>query len=321
MTEFQRKKSDAKGAAPFEIIDLSIFFTSLCNSGCLTCDIWRETKRVEFPLAAVEELLLAPSLKDVTFVLLGGEFTIHRQYIEIVRLLDKAEQPYVVLTNGILPERIYKLYDHVSLPNLSVSVDGFGDAHDRVRGYAGNFDRVNELISWVKYHHPETHVRICYTASEFNSQNDLNQVMAWARGLEIDVKIGAVTGAAIYSRHTESNLKLAEPELYRFESHFLEDNYSQLYRAWHRGWATPCTGIQHHPVLMQNGDLILCQNLGTVLGNVFVTPFEDLWQSEPVRAVIKSYETCNKCWMTCSRKYDAERLTKQEVKDIRLAWL
>jgi MoaA/NifB/PqqE/SkfB family radical SAM enzyme len=297
-----RLKSDRDDVGEFEVVDLSIFFTSICNSKCLTCDIWKEKDRVEFPLSEVDRLCDSEELRGATFVLLGGEFTVHSKFIEIVELLHAREQPYILVTNALLPHRLQALYTRVPVSNLSVSLDGVGDRHDRVRGVAGNWDKAVELIDWVRAYHPETFLRVGFTVSKFNAREDLAQVAEFCHSRDIDLKVSIASEAAIYAKH---GLRMANEELYAFEDLVPQDEYLSMYRPWLRGMDVACEGVQHHPVIMQDGSLILCQQLGLVLGNVIETSFDELWRSPAVRDMIKGYERCRGCWMSCQRKFDA----------------
>lgn len=308
-----QRLSDREEHPRFTVVDLHFFFTSICNSGCQTCDIWKEKRRVEFPAAEVMRLADLPMLRDTAFVLLGGEFTIHSEYIEIVKGLNERNHPYYMFSNGILPERIYRTYAEAGgIKNLSMSVDAYGAKHDEIRGFPGNFERIREIATWVRREHPETFLRFAYTVSPYNTRQDLEEVIAFAKDLGVDVRVGYMTAASIYSTFTHREI----PQYYPIDDLY-HDKYIALYSAWAKGWSVPCTGIYYHPAIMQDGRLILCQNLGVSLGNVLERPFEEIWNDPATREKIATYESCNKCWMSCQRKYDAERLTWEQIGEIR----
>jgi len=306
-------RSDRTPLDPFEIIDLSVFSTSICNSGCQTCDIWMEKRRVEFPADELLRLADLPLLRDVAFVLLGGEFTIHSEYLRIMRGLNQRGHPYYMFSNGILPERIKQVYAEAGgITNLSISVDAFGKKHDEIRGAPGNFGKIFQIISWIKQHHPETFLRFAYTVSQYNTREDLEKVIAFANDYGVDVRVGYAAAIYIFSKFTERTV----PAYYEVADLY-RDKYISLYTPWASGWKTSCQGIYHHPLVMQDGRLLLCQNLGVVLGNVLERPLEEIWADPAVRATIRSYESCNQCWQSCDRKWDSERLSWPEIEKIR----
>jgi MoaA/NifB/PqqE/SkfB family radical SAM enzyme len=306
-------RSDRTPLDPFEIIDFSVFSTSICNSGCQTCDIWQETRRVEFPAGELERLMDVPLLKDVAFVLLGGEFTIHSEYLRIMRGLNQRKHPYYMFSNGILPQRIYDVYEKAGgITNLSISVDAMGKRHDKIRGFPGNFEKIMEISEWVRTNHPETFLRFAYTVSPYNTRADLEGVIEYAEWLGVDVRVGYMAAISIFSKFTDRTV----PQYYEVADLY-RDKYISLYTPWAKGWSTSCHGIYHHPLVMQDGRLLLCQNLGVVLGNVIERRFEDIWADPLVREKIRSYESCNACWQSCDRKWDAERLSWPEIEKIR----
>ncbi len=308
------------------VTSATVYFTSLCNSGCQTCDIWKETKREEFPLEAFKEIIKLPWLKDTVWALIGGEFTVYSKYIEAIKALNDAGKDYYFITNGILPKKIQKVYEHTTIKNLSLSLDAFGEEHDRLRGAPHNFKKITEIIDWVKANHRETRVRVCYTMSNFNTRQDLKNVIAFAREKNIDLKLGIATNAEFFQARTEkSDITLTTDELYQFEDLVNKgDQYLQLYRAWKRGYTPPCDSIREHLVLMYNGDVMLCEAKMVKLGNIFeledkthYTPgkaLTNLWHSAETRRTLEDYRTCNDCWMSCMRKMDAKRQSVDKIK-------
>ena len=306
-------RSDRQALEKFEIVDFSIFSTSICNSGCQTCDIWQEKRRVEFPADELLRLADLPLLRDVAFVLLGGEFTIHSEYLRIMRGLNERGHPYYMFSNGILPERIKQVYAEAGgITNLSISVDAYGKKHDEIRGAPRNFLKILEITEYVKLYHPETFLRYAYTVSPYNTRKDLEDVIAFAKHWNVDVRVGYAAAVSIFSKFTDRDV----PRYYEVADLY-RDKYVSLYTPWASGWKVPCKGINHHPLVMQDGRLLLCQNLGVVLGNVLERPLEEIWADPAVRATIRSYESCNQCWQSCDRKWDSERISWPEIEKIR----
>ena len=308
-----QRLSDREPLEPFEIIDLSVFSTSICNSGCQTCDIWMEKERVEFPADEILRLADLPLLRDAAFVLLGGEFTVHSEYLRIIRGLNQRGHPYYMFSNGILPERIKQVYAEAGgITNLSMSVDAFGPKHDEIRGAPGNFNHIRDICDWIHLHHPETFLRLAYTVSQYNTREDLEKVIEFAAYYGIDVRVGYAAAISIFSKFTKRTV----PVYYEVADLYW-DKYVSLYTPWAKGWKTPCRGIYYHPLVMQDGRLLLCQNLGVVLGNVLERPFEEIWADPAVREKIQSYESCNACWQSCDRKLDSERISWTQIEKIR----
>lgn len=310
------------------VTSATVYFTSLCNSGCGTCDIWKETKREEFPLDAFREIIRLPWLEETTWALIGGEFTVYSNYVEVIKELNDLGRDYYFITNGILPKKIQKVYETTGIKNLSLSLDAYGEDHDKLRGASNNFAKIVQIVDWVAMNHPETKLRLCYTMSNLNSRTDLKQVIYFARERGLDLKLGIATSSEIFLTHTEkSEILLTTDELYQFED-LVEDclqkdePYLQLYRAWKRGMVPPCDGIKEHLVLMYDGRVMLCENKSLTLGNIFVPPMSPadtlthIWHSPRVRQILDEYQMCNECWMSCMRKADAKRIPVEQINAI-----
>lgn len=304
-----------------DITTTTIYFTSLCNSGCKTCDIWKETKRVEFPFEEFQRMIRLPMLDKSSFALIGGEFTTYSRYIDVIEELNNLGKKYYFISNGILPNKIKKVYERTGIQTLSLSLDSYGLKHDELRGAPHNFKKIEEIIQWVKVNHPETNLRVCYTISNLNSRADMIKVIEFAKNYELDVKFGIASNSELFLARSEE-VEVKFDELYKFEDLVNQhDEYLQLYRAWQRGLHIECKGILEHLVMMYDGNVMLCENKSVVLGNFLEQPLEELWASDKVRAKLEEYaKSCNECWMSCMRKTDAKLFDKTSIDYIQQAF-
>ena len=79
-----------------------------------------------------------------------------------------------------------------------------------------------------------------------------------------------------------------------------------LYDQWKSGsLKLRCQSIFTYLVIHSNGDVPVCQNLGTVLGNIRERPLDDILRD---RATLRTQrclsKDCNGCWINFHRKYD-----------------
>jgi rhamnosyltransferase len=138
---------------------LIFFVTSHCNCRCSTCFYWQSLN--ESKDLSVEEIRKISGSIGVfrTLLLSGGEPFLRDDLFEVCRIFIEENKISVlsVPTNGILnekilqfSERILKAYPALVL-SISVSIDGFRELHDSIRGADGVFDKViktlNELLS------------------------------------------------------------------------------------------------------------------------------------------------------------------------------
>ena len=137
-------------------INLTVSVTYACPSRCATCDIWR--KKVD-DLSVDEYGRLFPTLDKVPIwvTLSGGDQFIRGDFDEIVRLVRTQIEPSIVNIpmNGVVAERIFdqlpKIAHHTLGAQLvlNLSVDEMGEAHDRIRGAVGNFEKLKLVAGLI----------------------------------------------------------------------------------------------------------------------------------------------------------------------------
>lgn len=127
------------------LMPLRYFFelTYLCNLNCPYCYVGDERKKDE--LTTQEWFNIIDQIPWYSFVtLVGGEPLIRKDFIEILnKTAQKTFGKLNVVTNGILiNDEIIESFIKSKMMLLSVSLDGYGDTHDRNRGKDGIFDTI-----------------------------------------------------------------------------------------------------------------------------------------------------------------------------------
>lgn len=131
------------------LIPLRYFFelTYRCNLNCPYCYIGNERKKQE--LTKEEWFNVIDQIPFYSIVtLVGGEPLLRKDFPDILNYLSKKIWAKThVVSNGILiTEDIIKEFVRSNLMLLSVSLDGYGDAHDKNRGKDGIFDKIIENL-------------------------------------------------------------------------------------------------------------------------------------------------------------------------------
>ncbi len=161
---------------------MSFVVTDRCNSRCLTCNIG--TRYLDDPSVADGELTLGEYEQLFTSIgrplwvtFSGGEPFLRRDFAAIVRALARRVRPRVINipTNATLVERtahaIGDILRDLGETRLVVnfSVDGLGEEHDRVRGFPGNFTRLQRLYAELRTHRdPRLVLGVNTVLSRFN---------------------------------------------------------------------------------------------------------------------------------------------------------
>ena len=142
---------------PQKPLVLQMPITSRCNSQCKTCNIWKCHSNTDIDHEALRQALADDFFSEVQAVgLNGGEFTLVPTFLDIldaVLSLPKISSVHLI-TNGLLPERLFKYLvpakkrcenRGVSL-NVCLSVDGVNEVHERTRGIPHCFKRTKEIL-------------------------------------------------------------------------------------------------------------------------------------------------------------------------------
>lgn len=124
---------------------LRYFFelTYRCNLNCPYCYVGADREKDELTTAQWFDVInQIPRYSFVTLV--GGEPLIRKDFVEI---LEKTAQRTFgklnVVTNGVLiNDEIIDAFIRTKMMLLSVSLDGYGENHDKNRGQEGIFDKI-----------------------------------------------------------------------------------------------------------------------------------------------------------------------------------
>ena len=137
-------------------LEMLIFFvTGVCNAACHHCFYWQNLgpKNKGLKIEDIERISKsAPAFR--TLLLSGGEPTLRSDLPQIINLFKSNNliKNVSIPTNGILPERIERIATEITSlsPQLNVSfnlsIDGFAEIHDVIRGVEGNFNRSMESL-------------------------------------------------------------------------------------------------------------------------------------------------------------------------------
>lgn len=140
-------------------IHLILEATSACNSKCLTCFNWKKTDSKKERRISLENLeKISESLGHLLwFSISGGEPFLRNDLPEIVRIFEKNNKvAYLTIpTNCILPIKIQKTMEkilkiHKGNTVITLSLDGIGELHDKIRGVKGNFEKFLETYEKLK---------------------------------------------------------------------------------------------------------------------------------------------------------------------------
>jgi MoaA/NifB/PqqE/SkfB family radical SAM enzyme len=133
---------------------IAILLTERCNARCVHCDIWKNLGAEERPTLDQWKAVLHNLRKwlgPVQVTITGGEALLVPYAADLVAYGSSIGLMIEHLTNGYWPkqERVEQLA--AAKPwRVTISVDGIGQTHDRIRGREGFFEAVTRTIATVQ---------------------------------------------------------------------------------------------------------------------------------------------------------------------------
>lgn len=304
---------------------LMLYATERCDSRCLHCRVWEKRPPDNISFEKVVEIMNSKCVtKDTTVGMEGGEFLLHPEADKILDWFTENHPNFDILSNCLQPVRIINAVKKHKPKRLYVSLDGKKETYKYMRGKDG-FDRVIQVIEACKDIVP---ISLMFTLTPWNSFKDMKDVIAISKKHNIDMRIGLYnnidffdTTDTAHKKETFEKLRISDiatdfrktiPEEVKQTS----ENYDflLLYEEWRKkNVKMKCHSITDSLVIHPNGDVPICQNLGTKLGNVNEQSLDEIFNGKEVVKLQKQHISgCNKCWINFHRKYDVVLLRSFE---------
>ena len=176
---------------------LILYVTGRCNSKCSYCfqwDILNEVSRVRKELTLTDYVSFAKKLGPIEHITLGGgEPTLRNDLADIAISFYKYTKVRNISmpTNGIRPDFLEKHVEKIlkECPKLtlkiSLSIDGTGKEHDKLRGVLGNYERIIESDKVLRLLRQKYKNLYYIINSCFLSQNENNILSTIKKNREI----------------------------------------------------------------------------------------------------------------------------------------
>ncbi len=286
--------------------------TYRCDARCTVCDIWKMKTDAADELAPADYAWLPASLRSINVS--GGEPFLRDDLVEVVSAMKSAcpRARIVISTNGLSPERIERTMSGMGDVAVRVSVDAVGEAHDKIRGVPGGFDRAMDTVSRLSAL-GVSDLGLAATSSEHNP-GELLRVKELADELGIHfISSAAHSSPIFFGAHDEDRPRSDEAvaeitEIMRGElASWNPRNWAKAY--YMRGLIDyvrgrprrlPCGAGVDHFFLDPFGDVYPCNISGVKMGNVRDGSFEKL-QRASANEVVPAVRDCREqCWMVCT---------------------
>jgi MoaA/NifB/PqqE/SkfB family radical SAM enzyme len=166
--------------------------TRLCNSHCVTCNMWQQIPGNELDPDDLLRAVKSASRTVRWIALTGGEVTLYRELAYLVRGLAKCCKRLLMINiplNGINPDRTSSLLDQLLRENKEIlfhatlSIDGIGKDQDDLRGrgqWRQSIATWRELQS-LRKRHRNLRVSTQMTVSRLNVSKSLEVMNMFSR--------------------------------------------------------------------------------------------------------------------------------------------
>jgi polysaccharide pyruvyl transferase WcaK-like protein/MoaA/NifB/PqqE/SkfB family radical SAM enzyme len=271
----------------FPVIDI-------CNSQCQMCRIWENKKSNDISPEQLRIGLRKSLFSEVTAVgLNGGEPTLRKDLALLASVLYE-ELPKLrsisLITNAYNFQEVIQRIGEVGevvLANgghfdVMVSLDGYREVHDRVRGKPGNFDRAQKVIDYASSSPLVNNVRIGCTIIKENVYGlaDLFE-FCQARGVYIKYRLG-IPHQRLYTQNLNEPYALTFEEKYHI-TEFLEGLIAHYEPSEHQKFfyrslidqilhnaprKAGCDWQHRGATITSKGELLYCAVQSKVLGKI-----------------------------------------------------
>ncbi len=257
--------------------------TSFCNNACVGCGNVFSHQLGEWPVEHWRVLLdrLRPHLVNIRVT--GGEPTLHRQFSQLIQVIDRYNVPFVLFSNGVWKNRaeiIQVLSACENLDGILLSLHG-KDSHAHQQ-FVGR-DTFAETVETLRQ------------AAQAGLTINTNTVLTRANFQDVETiaKFALDLGAraAAFSRYygdviplttfAPGAFKQAIEAVYALQREGLPVRFNNNVPGCFSGHPSKsCPAGITHCTIDPVGNVRPCNHIDRVFGNLFETPIETLWQSE-----------------------------------------
>ena len=306
-----------------------VLFTSYrCNSKCIMCHTWqKQGHSPELSLAQIDNIFSDPKLsRYIEFVnITGGEPTLRKDLPEIVKvLLDKCPnlKRIDMPTNGINTDEVVDKIEQILtaiLPTnvklaVTVSLDGIGDTHEKIRRVPDIFARVHETICEIKemtglWSNLLFGLNATISRLNFDKLEEIKD-FGLKNGIGVSYTLGAVSEIGVESVKMEGQFSLnsgMKEKVAGFikkavDENLINSNYADIFLGYlNTGRRRPLCAFRSRKafLLEPDGSAYVCGNFKDFyIGNLLEKPFSRIWPNAS-RIKKSHWKRCFTCESNC----------------------
>ncbi len=255
-----------------QIILVDIELTYLCCFKCKHCyqpEAWKENISTVSGVNWIKILHEMKSLGVFYLTFTGGEFLMHPDFISIVKEARKLLFDVTIFTNGyLLSEEYIQIFSEIGISECVVSVYGSSEeSYEKNCGICGQ-ERIFKTLKELKYNNINTSVRIIEDLCDIDEQE---KIIKYLKEFKIPFEI------------TDNLFFFKDIQKDENEIEFITSN-----SATHQNKL--CSAGLLKIRIDAKGDVFPCELVRSSLGNIFVTSFKEILNSNKRKNILKYVE-------------------------------
>jgi MoaA/NifB/PqqE/SkfB family radical SAM enzyme len=295
--------------------DALVNVTNICDARCVMCNIWKNRESAHSWLKPEWMAKLGP-LSTISFA--GGEPFLHKDLVEIIRVVHE-ENPaakIVFSTNGfrtdVIANQVSEILRFHKNLQVTISLDGVGETHDRIRGVPGAWQKVNATFDRLG----EIGLRRRNFAFTITRENiaQLPAVFQHAR-----------TKGAGLSLAVAQSSRFLNVEIPRLSADALRPHLEPIIQ-WHlKSWnpadwpraffqygllkyletgrrPLACDALANQFMVSQTGEVMSCHPLLIRAGRLAEQSLDHILQEPDCRQSARELTSCHACWEVCTAR-------------------
>lgn len=309
---------------------LNFLLTFKCNARCIMCNIWKKDDVSEFSFSEIERFFLK-SNKFSWLDLSGGEIFLRKDIVDVVEvILKNCKELYLLhfATNGFLPNKIMPAMEKILQLKprkllMTVSLDGYKDIHEEMRGIPGSFEKtLQTFIELRKMNSRRFKVFLGMTLTERNVDK-LEESFRYVKEIVKDLEYNEFHLNIVQrSSHYYDNLDINYPDpkiVYNTIQDFrkkrgiklfspidyLENSYQKLSKIFleNSQCPIPCQALSTSCFISPTGNVYPCTMYDRSVGNIreYDYDLKKLLSGEEANKIRDEINNgiCPQCWTPC----------------------
>lgn len=283
--------------------DLFIEMTHNCNLRCIHCFQNDHSDKTEITFESIKPVIdEAIKLGVYKITLSGGECTLSKDFIDIVKYIREKRLQLIIYTNGLFlydnPEILYELvsvYPHL----ISLSLYSMNPAiHDKITGVKGSHEKTLSVIKTLK--EKDLYVSIKCFLTHLNADNHQEVIeFAEKNGLFASVDFSFLNNV----QKGNDSVQITDSQIYNL----MKDKKSLLHASTFNPIVIDekflnrqiCRAGQQTLTIQPNLDVIFCPSYNIVLGNLKDNSLYEIWKSE---ISLECQSKCQKDLVECYKE-------------------